>query len=101
MDDQKRRRVQARKLRALAKAISDNKAGALTLDALGDIFGNEFWILLLDRGPTAADQFAAAALNALLIVNRDKFQGLSVEDLARSIRKSVRAAQLAGGPGDA
>jgi len=46
------------KLRFVATKIEQGTFGALTLNALGDIFGNEFWNLIyVDRGDVLSDPF--------------------------------------------
>lgn len=40
-------RAVATRLRALIDRVEDGTLGALSLDILGDVFGNEFWNLVL------------------------------------------------------
>ena len=46
----------AAKLRYMANRIEDESWGCLTLNALGDIFGNEFWNLVYDDMLQVADR---------------------------------------------
>lgn len=76
----------AARLRAFADRIEEGYHGVISYNDFGNLFGNEFWNLMLASNMSPRDYFAAHALPAVIKVRaRSSDLGISKEDLTRII----------------
>lgn len=66
--DENERRAIAHKLTVMAARIEADTIGPLTLSALGDVFGNEFWLLVVGYITCQHDHRRDALLRAVTAV---------------------------------